>query len=75
MASKRKVDDISDALDWVDLEDGWMKKLLDIDNESHSSYASFATKDVSRTNASKPVESHSPVYKCIFTHPTVIVLL
>jgi len=59
MAPKRKAENISDAVDLVDLEDGWMKKLLDIDTESLTSYASFATKDVSRTTASKLVESHS----------------
>jgi len=34
MAPKRKAENIADALDLVDLEDGWMKKLLDIDNDS-----------------------------------------
>ena len=34
MAPKRKAENIADAVDLVDLEDGWMKKLLDIDNDS-----------------------------------------
>ena len=34
MSPKRKAEDISDAIDLVDLEDGWMKKVLDIDTES-----------------------------------------
>jgi len=37
MAPKRKAENISDAVDLVDLEDGWMKKLLDIDTESLTS--------------------------------------
>ena len=34
MAPKHKAEKIADAVDLVDLEDGWMKKLLDIDNDS-----------------------------------------
>ena len=34
MTHKRKADNIADAVDLVDLEDGWMKKVLDIDNDS-----------------------------------------
>ena len=34
MAPKRKAENIADAVDLVNLEDGWMKKVLDIDNDT-----------------------------------------
>jgi hypothetical protein len=57
MSAKRRADelkvDVAHAISSVDLEDGWMPKLLEIHNdalaqsESHSSYASYPIKEIS----------------------------
>ena len=60
MAPKRKAENTTDAVDLVDLEDGWMKKVLDIDNDAlELILCELCNRGRITNKLSKPVESHS----------------